>query len=270
MVLCHGVFDLMHLGHVRHLEAARREGEVLMITVTADRYVNKGPERPAFPAHFRAEMLAAMECVDWVGVSNWPSAEGVIRLIRPEVYVKGRDYRDAAGDVTGMIEAERRAIEDYGGRVVFSDDITFSSSSLINQHLGLGDPAVNGYLSQLRGSDFMAKALAAIDGVEDMKVLVGDAVVDEYQYAAPMGKSAKENIIASRFERREMFAGGVFAVANQVADFCREVEVITCLGRQDSCEKLIRGSMRPNVRLNFVYREIKTDRGNFCHRTAPS
>ena len=255
IVLCHGVFDLIHMGHVRHLEAARREGDVVIVTVTADRYVNKGPERPIFPALCRAEMLAAIESVDWVGISNWPSAEGVIRLIHPDVYVKGSDYETAGDDVTGMIEMERRAIEDCGGRIVFTDDIAFSSSSLINQHLGLFDPAVHGYLSQLRGGDFMDRALAAIDGVEDMTVLlVGDAIVDEYQFAAPMGKSAKENIITSRFERREVFAGGVFAAANHVADFCRQVEVISCLGRQDSYEELIQDSMRHNVALNLVYR----------------
>ncbi len=133
VVLCHGVFDLMHMGHVRHFEEARRHGQVLIVTVTADRYVNKGPGRPVFPATFRGEMLAAMENVDWVGVSNWPSAEGVIRLVKPDVYVKGSDYENPGDDLTGMIEAERQAVADHGGRIVFTDDITFSSSSLINQ-----------------------------------------------------------------------------------------------------------------------------------------
>ncbi len=256
VVLCHGVFDLLHMGHVRHLEEARREGDLLMVSVTEDRFVDKGPDRPAFPAPHRAEMLAAMQCVDWVAVSNWPTAEGVIRLVRPDVYVKGPDYRDAVDDVTGMIDVERDAVEEHGGRVVFTDDITLSSSSLINKHLGMFDPLVDGYLSPLRQGDFLERVLAAIDSVQDMKVLlVGDAIVDEYQYAAPMGKSAKENIIASRFVRSEAFAGGVFAAANHVAGFCREVEVVSCLGRQDSHEELIRDSMRRNVTLNLVFRD---------------
>ncbi len=255
VVLCHGVFDLMHMGHVRHFEEARRHGQVLIVTVTADRYVNKGPGRPVFPATFRGEMLAAMENVDWVGISNWPSAEGVIRLVKPDVYVKGSDYENPGDDLTGMIESERQAVADNGGRIVFTDDITFSSSSLINQYLGVFDPVVHGYLSQLRETDFRDRALAAIDSVHDLKVLlVGDAIVDEYQYAVPMGKAAKENIIASRFERQETFAGGVFAAANHVADFCREVEVISCLGRKDPHEELIRDSMRRNVALNLIYR----------------
>ena len=75
VVLAHGVFDLVHMGHVRHLEAARREGDVLIVTVTADAFVNKGPGRPIFPELMRAEMLGALEYVDWVGVNHAPSAE---------------------------------------------------------------------------------------------------------------------------------------------------------------------------------------------------
>ncbi|MDP7603752.1 MAG: PfkB family carbohydrate kinase [Alphaproteobacteria bacterium] len=92
VVLAHGVFDLVHLGHVRHLEAAAREGDLLFVTVTADEFVNKGPGRPVFPQQFRAEMLAALECVDWVGISRWGSAEEVISRLKPLTYVKGSDF----------------------------------------------------------------------------------------------------------------------------------------------------------------------------------
>src|ERR1043166_8339539 len=134
VVVAHGVFDLLHMGHMRHLEAARKEGDLLFVTCTADRYVNKGPGRPVFPEQFRAEMLAALECVDGVAVTKWPTAEGVIRLVQPGVYIKGRDYENPNDDLTGKILEERRAVEAHGGRVVFTDDITFSSSALINRH----------------------------------------------------------------------------------------------------------------------------------------
>src|SRR3982750_4739052 len=68
VALCHGVFDLVHLGHVRHILAARNEADVVIVTVTADRFVNKGPGRPIFPENMRAEMLAALGTVDWVGI----------------------------------------------------------------------------------------------------------------------------------------------------------------------------------------------------------
>ena len=79
----HGTFDLLHLGHVRHLEAARKLGDVLIVTVTADRFVNKGPGRPVFNAELRAEMLATLEYVDWVAINDAADAVSAIERIRP-------------------------------------------------------------------------------------------------------------------------------------------------------------------------------------------
>ena len=255
VVLAHGVFDLVHLGHVRHLEAAAREGDILIVTCTADEHVNKGPDRPVFHDQIRAEMLAAMECVDWAGISEYPTAEQIIDVIQPDVYVKGQDYMAADDDVTGGIVSEQQAVEAHGGKIVFTQDVTFSSSSLINDHFSKFDPEVQGFLDQMRQNNLLERALAAIDGIADLKVLlVGDAIIDEYQYTVPMGKSAKENIIASRFDGREVFAGGVVAAANHLSTFCKQVEIVTCLGRRDSYEGLIRESLNDNVTANFVYR----------------
>ncbi len=221
VVLAHGVFDLVHLGHVRHLESAAREGDVLIVSVTADRFVNKGPGRPVFSARLRGEMLAALECVGAVGISDAPGADEMIRQVRPDVYVKGPDYRDQDDDITGKINAERQAVEQYGGRIAFTDDMVLSSSQLINDHFSLLDPQVQNFLNGLRVGGALPQVMNAIDSIADMKVLfVGDAIIDEYQYSSAMGKSAKENIIASRSVGSEMFAGGV--VAREVQPRARE------------------------------------------------
>src|SRR5579864_8908525 len=150
VVLCHGVFDLVHMGHVRHLEAARREGDMLIVTVTADHFVNKGPGRPIFGEDMRAEMLAALEYVDGVGINHAADAEGVLDAIMPDVYVKGSDYENPDDDITGKICAEREAVERHGGRLVFTRDITFSSSNLINRYLDVYDPPLRDLLDALR------------------------------------------------------------------------------------------------------------------------
>src|SRR5436853_363146 len=89
IVHCHGVFDLLHIGHIKHLEAARHLGDALVVTLTPDRFVNKGPHRPAFPERLRAEALASLACVDFVGINEWPTAVETIRKLRPDFYVKG-------------------------------------------------------------------------------------------------------------------------------------------------------------------------------------
>jgi rfaE bifunctional protein nucleotidyltransferase chain/domain len=256
VVLAHGVFDLLHMGHVRHLEEARRQGTMLLVTVTADRFVNKGPGRPVFPDKLRAEMVASVECVDWVGVNDNSSAVPVLHAVKPHVYVKGSDYQNTSDDITGNIVAEQEAVEALGGKLVFTDDITFSSSTLINRYLINHEASLQEFLRQHQASDGLQRLLQLMDCIKDYRVLfIGDAIVDEYQYVVPMGKSPKENMIANLYQSKEVFAGGVFAAANHVANFCRNIEIITALGADDPNEEMIRASLKPNVRLTAVYRE---------------
>src|SRR6266850_7046828 len=142
VVQAHGTFDLLHLGHVRHLEAARALGDVLVVTITADRFVNKGPGRPVFTEALRAEMLAALHFVTYVAIAEAPDAINAIEAIRPDIYAKGNDYQNPDGDVTGKITLERNAVEAHGGSIRFTDEITFSSTELINRHFNLFEPHV--------------------------------------------------------------------------------------------------------------------------------
>jgi rfaE bifunctional protein nucleotidyltransferase chain/domain len=251
VVLCHGVFDLLHLGHIRHIDEARREGDMLIVTVTADAFVNKGPDRPIFNEVMRAEMLAALASVDWVGVNYAPTAEPVLETIRPSVYVKGSEYENAADDVTGKIVDERASVERHGGRVFFTNDVTFSSSSLINRHLNVYDPPLHDLLTEMRDAGDLGRMIDLVERTSQMRVLlVGDAIIDEYKYVTGLGKPSKENIVATQFLNREVFAGGVLAAANHVASFCRSVEVVTTLGEDDDeGEATIRKSLKPNVSL---------------------
>lgn len=255
IVQCHGTFDLLHVGHIRHLDAASRLGDVLIVTVTADRFVNKGPTRPVFPAEQRAEMLSTVEYVKWVAINEAPDAVSAINQLRPDVYVKGQDYQNPEGDVTGNILLERGAVEAGGGRMHFTDEVTFSSSELINQHLNVFEPHVREQLDKLRYDGALEGMLTLIQKAADYRVLVvGDAIIDEYQYVLPMGKAPKENVIATRYQDREVFAGGVFAAANHVAAFCREVDVVTCLGGADSYREIIEAALRPNVKIRTFER----------------
>jgi rfaE bifunctional protein nucleotidyltransferase chain/domain len=255
VVQAHGTFDLLHLGHVRHLEAARALGDVLVVTVTADRFVNKGPGRPVFSAELRAEMLATTEYVDWVAINDAPDAVSAIDAIRPSIYVKGQDYLNPQGDITGKITLEREAVEAHGGRVRFTDEVMFSSSGLINRHINVFEPHIREHLNTLRQDGGLDELLALIERVRDYRVLfIGDAIIDEYQYVVPMAKAPKENMIATRFQDRELFAGGIFAAANHVASFCKEVDIITCLGDSESFDDLVRQSLQPNVRMRAFER----------------
>ncbi len=253
VALCHGVFDLIHFGHLRHIELARKEADVLMVTVTADQFVNKGPGRPIFPETIRAEMLGAIEVVDYVAINYAPSAESAISKIKPNVYLKGSDYENPDDDLTGKIRSERETVERHGGQLVFTKDLTFSSSSLINRYVDIYDPPLREFLERLRAAEGLSRINALLDRIKNYKIaFVGDAIVDEYHYVTPLGKSPKENVIATLAADREVFAGGVFAAANHLASFCREIEVFCALGALDNYGALIADALRPNVKYERV------------------
>jgi rfaE bifunctional protein nucleotidyltransferase chain/domain len=255
VVLAHGSFDLLHLGHVRHLELAREQGDMLIVTVTGDRYLNKGPGRPVFTASLRAEMLAALSCVDWVAVNEAPTAVELIHSIKPGVYVKGSDYAESAQDLTGKIVDEREAVEAHGGRIHFTDDLVFSSSSLLNRHFDVSNPELRAYLQDTRERNVLGKLMQIIESIDAMKVLlIGDTIIDEYQYVHPLNKSPKENLIPTLYREKEVFAGGVIAAANHVAGFCRQVDVLTCLGDDDANNDVVHKALKPNVRLTTLGR----------------
>src|SRR5262249_25663377 len=106
VVLCHGVFDLFHVGHLRHLKSASEFGDVLVGSITGDKYVNRGPDRRASPSELRAELLAGLELVDYVAVVDEASAASAITAAKPHRYVKGGEYFDPKEDITGKIVAE--------------------------------------------------------------------------------------------------------------------------------------------------------------------
>lgn len=129
VVLCHGCFDILHFGHLLHLAEARDLGKRLAVTITADRYVNKGHGRPVFSEQQRAMMLLSLRFVDAVGIVECATAEPAIREVRPSVYVKGVDYQGEQGDP--RLIAEVRLVRQFGGREHFTVSTKYSSTSLL-------------------------------------------------------------------------------------------------------------------------------------------
>ena len=132
-VYCHGCFDLMHIGHIKYFQAAKKMGEVLIVTVTPDIYVDKGPGRPVFNQNLRAECVAALEYVDFVGINRWPTAEETLRLLKPNIYVKGQEFENLE-DKTGKLQKEYEILKEIGAEMRFTHEIVFSSTELLNKH----------------------------------------------------------------------------------------------------------------------------------------
>ena len=210
IVQCHGCFDPLHIGHIRHFQAAKKAGDKLIVTVTADRFVNKGPGRPVFSEAIRMEAIQALACVDEVRLSGHPTAAESIREIRPAVFAKGPDYSEQTLD-----PGERQALADVGAELVITETQKWSSTALL-QRPALSQEA-EAYLARMRAQYSAADVKHWMDKALALKVLVvGDAIRDEYVYCDTLGKSGKDPMLAAQFVRAEWFAGGVLAVDNHV------------------------------------------------------
>lgn len=255
IVHCHGVFDLMHPGHIRHFYAAKALGEILVVTITPDKYVNKGPGRPVFTELLRAESVAALESVDYVAINLWPNAVETLKKLAPDIYVKGKDYADAEKDETGAILLEKEAAISVGCAIHFTDDITFSSSSLLNEYFGIYPESAQNFLSHFRK---MYSADEVISKIKRFKVLralvIGETILDEYAFVSPIGKPPKGNHIAARLLGSEVHAGGVLACANHLASFCGIVDLVTAVGN-DGKDDFVRSRLKPNINLHLFNNE---------------
>ena len=256
VIQCHGVFDLLHIGHIKHLNHAKSFGDLLVVTITADRFVNKGPGRPYFAENLRAEALAALSCVDYVVINYTPTAVEAIKMIRPDLYVKGVEYQDVKNDITSKIIDEELAVKSVGGQIQFTDDIVFSSSSLLNQYFSPFPKEVVQYLEQLKEKYRTSDILHFLEGAKKLNVLlIGESIIDIYHFGEAIGKSGKEPVLVTKYHREEAYIGGVLAVANHISSFCNKVTCLTMLGERGEYESFVRENLNQNVEPHFIYKK---------------
>jgi rfaE bifunctional protein nucleotidyltransferase chain/domain len=228
-VLAHGCFDLLHLGHIRHLQEARAMGDRLVVSVTGDQHVEKGLGRPRFTAAERVEALKALACVDEVFVNDDSDAVATIQRIRPAVYVKGADYVSHGNDVVGMsdaiLAAEVSAVRSHGGEFALTKAALWSSSRLLAGEVY--SPDVFDYLSHARANGFGEAIAEAMAKADRLKIIfVGERIIDEYRYVEALARPSKETIVAvAEGDRTEVFDGGV-AIAAQHGEWKR-AKVVT-------------------------------------------
>jgi len=253
IVQCHGVFDLLHIGHIKYFNEASTMGDILIVSITPDRFVNKGPGRPAFNEKLRAEALSALSFIDYVLINDYPTAEEIIKLIKPNIYVKGPDYKDFSKDLTGKINEEKLSVESIGGKIAFTSGEIFSSSNLINNYIMNISDEQKSFISNLKKSYSIDSIIEYIENLSNLKVLVvGEIIVDEYILCNSVGKSGKEPVLVSQKIKTEKYAGGSIAVANHLSQFCDEITVMGYLGEMNSHDDFIKSHLSDNVQLEAV------------------
>jgi len=252
IVHCHGVFDLLHIGHIKHFKEAKTFGDILIVSITPDEFVNKGPGRPAFNTSIRLESIAALECVDYVVANKFPTAKEIINSLKPNVYCKGPDYKNHSDDITGKISNEEDAVKSIGGKIMYTDDITFSSSSLLNKFGNIYSKEQELLIRNIGDKYSFDKIQKKIEEISSLKVLViGEAIIDQYVFCEALGKSGKEPVLVLRDIETQEYLGGSLAIARHLSSFCQTVSVLSFLGKDNEYKSFIENNIEENIILNF-------------------
>ena len=255
IVHCHGVFDLLHIGHIKHFESAKNYGDVLIVTVTPDKFVDKGFNRPHFNSQQRIEGLASIEIIDFVILNKTSNAVDIIKKIKPDFYCKGSEYKSFKNDITGQIRNELLAVKKNGGKLVYTKDPIYSSSSIINESAGIYSSLQKNFLNKIKTILNLNNFNQQISKLENLKVLVlGETIIDKYVFCEPLGKSGKEPHLVLRDLREEIYLGGVIAIARNLSDFCKKVTILSALGQNKEYEKYIKKILSKNIKTKFLYK----------------
>lgn len=254
IVLCHGVFDLVHPGHIIHFEEAKKMGDILVVSVTAAKYVRKGPGRPYFNDEMRMKFLSAIECIDYVMLSDGYTVDDIIEAVEPDLYVKGQEYAKPEDDITGKIDEEVRLVRQHGGDIAYTGGQVFSSTKLINNALPALTNEVREYVTQFKQDYALADIKNYIDKMQELKILVaGDVIIDEYIYCMVQGLMSKDMGYSARYKGTEQYMGGSLAVANHLSSFSENITLMGVIGSEEAVHSRILNDLSDRMRLDLTY-----------------
>lgn len=233
VVHCHGTFDLLHPGHIIHFEEAKSLGDILVVTVTGEKYVNKGPGRPYFNDELRARSIANLESVDYVSVVPHPAAIEAIQAVNPNIYCKGKEYKNPTIDVTGNFFDDLKTVEKLGGKVAYLGSIVFSSSKILNHHFSIRSESTNTLLDNLSSRYNFKEFNKIVENFSSLKVLlIGDLIFDKYSTVDVQGLTSKNRILSSRFLNESTQTGGVLAIFRHLREFTPNVKLLSLAGQE--------------------------------------
>ena len=253
IVLCHGVFDLFHIGHLNHINEAKKLGDILIVSVTTDKYVNKGPGRPFFSIKQRLSLLSSIKNIDYVVQSDSPSGVELINKIKPNIYFTGPDYLNHSDDFTGFIRKEVNAVKKHNGKIVYSTGETYSSSKILNKISDFNEDQKKIIKEIKKKHSFESISSILRKKVSKIKILIiGEMIIDKFIFCTSLGKSGKESILNLEQNQEKEYIGGVGAIGNHLSSFGKKINIISYLGDYKNKKNFISKNLNTNVTLNFI------------------
>ena len=256
VILCHGNFDVVHPGHIRHLAYAKSQADVLIVSITADLFIEKGTNKPFVPENIRAESLASFENVDYVFIDNNSKPLQSISKLKPDFFAKGFEYTSKG--LNPATREELKELEKYGGKIMFTPgDVIYSSTKLIN----LSRPQIEAYKLEdlIKKENINLNELSSIiKKFKKLKVhVIGDTIVDTYTNSILIGGYLKTPTPSVLYQGKKDFVGGAGIVAKHLKKAGADVTFTSVLGNDKLKDYVIKDLKKAKIHLNCIVDETR-------------
>ena len=252
--LVHGVFDVVHYGHILHFIEAKKKVEKLIVSVTSDKYVNKSPGKPIFSTEKRVKFLNSIKYIDEVIISDYPNGTKSIKKIKPDIYFKGKDYKDKTS-VDLNLQKEAKQVKIYGGEVHYTDLPLYSSSKIINESFDFISDEVKEMFSKIN-INIIEDKIYKVQNQKKKILIIGEILVDNYTFVETSGKSQKSSALTSSIIEEKNYGGGTILVSNVLNKFSTsKIELFNFLNHYNN--KILNKYLEKGIKIKNILSPTK-------------
>ena len=251
IIMCHGVFDIVHPGHIRHFMYAKTKADILLVSLTSDKYINKGNYRPHVPENLRAFNLAALDIVDYVIIDKESEPIKNIKKIKPDLFAKGFEYQNLKKNI--KTNKEYQTLKSYGGKLIFSPgDVVYSSSKIIDNTLpNISYEKLNNLMETEKVS--FSDLKNTIKNFTKIKAhVVGDSIIDSYSNTVPIGGPVKYPHLSLLNISKQNYVGGAAIVASHLSSAGCDTTFTSVIGDDENGRFLKRELNKSKVKFNLI------------------
>lgn len=251
IILCHGNFDVVHPGHIRHLAHAKSKADILIVSITKDKYISKGIYRPHVPENLRALNLAALEMVDFVVIDQEAKPIKLLMQLKPNLFAKGFEYSGKSMPLA--TKEEIKVLKTFKGKMIFTPgDVVYSSTKLIKE----SSPQIR-YEKIL---DLMSNHKVSFNDLKKIiksfskfeVSVIGDTIVDTYTYCNLIGGQIKTPTLSVLKNDIKNFVGGAAVVALHLKKAGAKVKFFSVTGDDNLNKFIIKELIKNKIDVNVV------------------
>jgi rfaE bifunctional protein nucleotidyltransferase chain/domain len=224
--LCHGVFDVLHKGHIDHFIESKKKCNILIASITDDNFVKKGPFQPFNTSIKRAKVLDALKAIDYVYINKDITPLKLIRNLKPNYYFKGQDY--SKPDFTKNFEKEKREVKKFKGKTIITNSKLLSSTKILNNLFIPWNNIQKKYLLDFNKNKPFNHILTKLDELKNLEIdIIGEPIIDSYIYSKIVGLASKDPAMSGVIQEKERIAGGVISAALIASEFVKKVRLFS-------------------------------------------